>query len=118
MRGASEKPDWYGSAIKGGSGPAESVWGWGKLSQMTRSNQKFRDTFHQARYNIAVCRKEWAETYKVAEKKRQELELAKDDIRNTRDFESTLGGGVKARAGRVSSGSTSARHWAITDSRP
>jgi hypothetical protein len=92
MRGASEKPDWYGSAIKGGSGPADSIWGWGKLSQMTRSNQKFRDTFHQARYNIAVCRAEWAKTYKDADKKRQELELAKDDIRNTRDFESTLGG--------------------------
>jgi hypothetical protein len=92
MRGANEKPDWYGSAIKGGSGPADSVWGWGKLSQMTRSSEKFRDTFHQARYNIALCRKEWAETYKDADKRRQELELAKDDIRNTRDFESTMGG--------------------------
>jgi cellulose synthase operon protein C len=92
MRGANEKPDWYGSAIKGGSGPADSVWGWGKISQMTRSSEKFRDTFHQARYNIAVCRKEWAETYKDADKRREELELAKDAIRSTRDFESTMGG--------------------------
>jgi hypothetical protein len=92
MRGANEKPEWYGSAIKGGSGPAESIWGWAKIARMAGNNPKFRDVFHQARYNIAVCRREWAETYKDEDKKRQELELAKADIRSTRDYESTMGG--------------------------
>jgi hypothetical protein len=92
MRGASEKPDWYGSAIKGGSDFADSIWGWGQLARKAGNNPKFRDVFHEARYNVAVCRKEWAETYKDADKKRQELELAKGDIRNTRDYESTMGG--------------------------
>jgi hypothetical protein len=92
MRGENENPVWYGSAIKGGSGPAESIWGWGKVAVKTGNNPKFRDTFHEARYNIALCRKEWAESYKDADKRRQELELAKDAIRGTKDFESTLGG--------------------------
>jgi hypothetical protein len=92
MRGASQKPDWYGSAIKGGTGPADSIWGWAKISQMTRNIAKFRDVFQEARLNIAVCRKEWAGTYQDADKKRQELELAKDAIRSTRDFDPTMGG--------------------------
>src|SRR5262249_8487457 len=61
-------------------------------AQMTKSEAKYRDTFHLARYNIAVCRKELGESRKNADEKRSLLELAKDDVRNTKDFEPSLGG--------------------------
>jgi tetratricopeptide (TPR) repeat protein len=38
------------------------VWGWGKIAQVTAPHQKFRDTFHQARYSVALCRLKYAES--------------------------------------------------------
>jgi len=46
----------YGSAIKGPSAHPE-IWGWGLLARrVQRSMDKFKDVFHNARYNLAVCR--------------------------------------------------------------
>ena len=33
-----------------------TVWGWGKISQLTSRNPKYREMFFEARYHLAVCR--------------------------------------------------------------
>lgn len=93
LRGDNENPDFYVPAIKGGGkGSAENIWGWGKLALQTSRDPQFRDIFHEARYNIAVCRSRFGETRTDKAEKKQLLTLAKNDIRNTRQFEPTLGG--------------------------
>ncbi len=32
------------------------IWGWGKISQLTSGNPKFRDVFFEARYHVALTR--------------------------------------------------------------
>ncbi len=93
MRGAVEQPEYYIAAIQGGKGDTASIWGWGKLANRTAQDAKFRETFHDARYNIALCRKLHAESRPESDPKRKQLlELAKDSIRDTQQFESTMGG--------------------------
>ncbi len=94
LRGDNENPDFYVPAIKGGgnTGNAQSIWGWGKLALQTSRDPQFRDIFHEARYNIAVCRSRFGETRTDNAKRKELLKLAKNDIRNTKQFEPTLGG--------------------------
>ncbi len=94
LRGDNENPDFYVPAIKGGgnTGNSQSIWGWGKLALQTSRDPQFRDIFHQARYNIAVCRSRFGETRTDNAKRTELLKLAKNDIRNTLQFEPTLGG--------------------------
>jgi hypothetical protein len=90
-RGENDKPDYYVPAIKGPGKGSSQIWGWGKIALQTSNNPNFRDTFHEARYNIAVCRSRYGEAQKD-DLRRKLLELAKKDIRNTKDFEPTMGG--------------------------
>jgi tetratricopeptide (TPR) repeat protein len=93
MRGAADRPEYYIAAIQGGKGDTAPIWGWGKLANKTSTDAKFRDTFHEARYNIALCRKLFAESLPDTDsKKKSLLELAKDSVRDTQQFESTMGG--------------------------
>ncbi|HZZ29570.1 MAG TPA: hypothetical protein VFE46_16355 [Pirellulales bacterium] len=92
MGGKNNLPDDYVAAILGGRGPTESIWGWNKIAQKTARDERFRDNFHEARYNMALCRVEFSATRKNDDEKRKLLELAKDTIRETKRFESTLGG--------------------------
>ncbi len=51
--------DGYLTAIAGGEKTAKGenlVWGWGKLAKMTQNEEKYQDTFFQARLKIAECR--------------------------------------------------------------
>ena len=32
------------------------IWGWGRLFQVAAKYPQFRDVFHEARYNLALCR--------------------------------------------------------------
>jgi cellulose synthase operon protein C len=85
-------PDYYVGAILGGRGPAQIIWGWNQIAQKTARNEHFRDVFHEARYNMALCRVEFSATRTNPEEKRKLLELAKGTIRETERYESTLGG--------------------------
>lgn len=57
------KPELAGRAYQlalDGARPNEKqenvIWGWGKISQLTSRDRKFRDIFFDARYHVAVCR--------------------------------------------------------------
>ena len=53
-----------------------SIWGWGRLAQVTARDKKFRDTFLQARFNLAYGRMEYA----ILKKSNEQLARAKRDI--------------------------------------
>ena len=50
-----DKPEYLEMAIQGGKRYSE-VWGWGELARRVQSEARFRDVFHEARYNLALCR--------------------------------------------------------------
>jgi tetratricopeptide (TPR) repeat protein len=64
QRGQLEDPKWFERAIHGGyalkSTGQNRIWGWLRISQVAaraiRSDEKYRDTFYEARLNIARCR--------------------------------------------------------------
>ncbi len=76
-RGA-EKPAYYRIAMLG-SKQYPQFWGWGKVANRVARSPKHTDVFHEARYNLAICRMEFAMTLKGDERKNQ-LDRAKDDI--------------------------------------
>jgi hypothetical protein len=92
MRGENDNPDYFVGAMFGGKGPAESIWGWNQIAQKTARDKRFSDVFHEARYNMAVCRVEFADRQKNAADKQKLLELAKETIRKTKEYEATMGG--------------------------
>lgn len=92
MRGENESPDYFVGAMLGGRGPAESIWGWSQIAQRAARDKRFLDVFHEARYNMALCRVEFSATRKDPEEKKKLLELAKGTIRETKRFEGTMGG--------------------------
>jgi tetratricopeptide (TPR) repeat protein len=58
-----EKPAAYVFAIKGGSPVklkdgkiASAIWGWGGIAKMVQANEKLEGFYHEARYNLALCR--------------------------------------------------------------
>jgi cellulose synthase operon protein C len=80
---AVEKPSYYVDAIRGGyeveqgRGPAAHLaWGWAGLASRVQS---YPDLFHEARYNLALCRFQYAMTKSGRERKEQ-MELARRDI--------------------------------------
>jgi hypothetical protein len=92
MRGENDNPDYFVGAMLGGRGPAQSIWGWSQIAQRAARDKKFVDVFHEARYNMALCRVEFSATRKDPEEKKKLLELAKKTIRETKQFEGTMGG--------------------------
>jgi hypothetical protein len=93
FRGTAQDKIYYVRAIEGGDKPeTASIWGWGKLAVQTSRDPKFRDVFHEARYNLALSRKRFAEASAEEAKKSVALQKAKNDIQNTKNFDSTLGG--------------------------
>lgn len=55
-----EQPEWYSRAISG-STVYRDLWGWGQLARRVQSHPSYRDLFHEARYNLAVCRMKLAQ---------------------------------------------------------
>jgi hypothetical protein len=68
------------------------IWGWGKISQLTAQRKEFRDTFHEARYNIAKCRFESAKAAGSKKDKAVLMDSAARDITTTADLYPNLGG--------------------------
>ena len=73
-----ENPLWYKLAILG-SRKHEQFWGWGGLGNRLANNEGYRDTFHEARYNLAWCRMKYA-LAQTGAKKQEWLEKAENDI--------------------------------------
>lgn len=60
-----------------------TLWGWGKIANVTAKYKQHRDIFHTARYNLATCRLRVAETKRGEDRARQ-LEMAVKDVSLTR----------------------------------
>ncbi|TWU56119.1 tetratricopeptide repeat protein [Rubripirellula reticaptiva] len=98
--GAILPPNFASSSFKAalnGAKPDENrknvIWGWGKISQLTSGNPKFRDTFFDARYHVALCRYLWGKTTK------EEALISKSagDITQVAALFPTLGGPAQHR---------------------
>lgn len=100
---AGSVPDKYLDAIRGAV-PARRkdgsrlnvVWGWGKLSSMILRSRSRPEAFHEARYNLALCRYEYAMTLANAAKKEM-LAAAEKDITVTQLLNPALGGDARRR---------------------
>lgn len=94
QRWGTQRPDYYEKAIVGGQqvGGRYLVWGWGGIArQVTPFYQKYEDTFHLARYNLARCRLDLALS-RSAGQKIETLKLAKLDITRVYQLYPTMGG--------------------------
>lgn len=88
------KEDYYINAIRGGyeKGGRYLIWGWGGIAKrVAASYQKFESIFHQARYNLALCRFKLAQK-KTGEERSRLLDEALLDIRRTYLLYPSLGG--------------------------
>jgi hypothetical protein len=93
LRAAAGNADDYLLAMQGGGkGDAANIWGWGQLAKKTSQDSKFLEFFHNARYNLALCRRRYAASRDSAEEKTKHLRQAKEYIRITKVFEPKLGG--------------------------
>ena len=77
----------YDRAIKGAQPDERTkknlIWGWGKIARETAPYPKFKEVFHQARYNLALCRFLQAQANQGEERTRL-LAMAKKDISLTK----------------------------------
>lgn len=89
------KADLYKLAM-GGARPGDDkknvIWGWGKISQLTARNEAFSSTFHESRYNLALCRFRYAEKETDAKKKLEYMKQAQRDIEITYKLYPNMGG--------------------------
>jgi tetratricopeptide (TPR) repeat protein len=99
QRGQADDVRWFENAIHGGyklrSTGQNRIWGWLKISQVAaraaRSDEKYRDTFFEARLNVAKCRYLAALKGKGNERK-QDLAKAKQSIQSVEQVYPDLGG--------------------------
>ncbi len=94
---ADKAGDYYKSAMVGARPDSakqnkNTIWGWAQIAAITsRDWPKYRDTFHEARYNLALCRYQWALTEK-GEKRKETLQGARSLIASTAGLYPELGG--------------------------
>jgi len=69
-----------------------TVWGWGRLAKETQRYEDFRHIFHEARYNLALCRFRYALQKSDKSERIKYLEMAKRDIEMTYSLYPELGG--------------------------
>lgn len=86
---ANKNPDYRGAITGGRPDPKtrkNTIWGWANLSRVTgtamTTSPKYKDTFHQARYNLALCRYRHA-LHKKGKDRTDYLKRAKGDITKT-----------------------------------
>ena len=88
-----EKPEYLEMAIQGDKRYQE-VWGWGELARRVQSEARFRDVFHEARYNLALCRLRQAQMATDRPQRARLAEAAENDILFTRRLFPDMGGAV------------------------
>ncbi len=86
-----ENPGYYLLAITG-SQKYREVWGWGQLARRVGRVPEYRDVFHEARYNLAVCRFKLALTKSDKAQKDAVLGQAARDIEVVYRLYPELGG--------------------------
>ncbi|MCI0358649.1 MAG: hypothetical protein L0211_09205, partial [Planctomycetaceae bacterium] len=59
------------------------IWGWAEIGNRTANQVQFRDVFHEARFNLALCRYNYAVTLKDAPKKAETLRRCLQDVNVT-----------------------------------
>lgn len=83
------KEDLYLTALSGTETDPQTkkniIWGWGRLALITAKYPKFRDVFHQARYNLALCRFNYAKA-KSGSTEKEYAAKAKQDIVRTQQL--------------------------------
>jgi Tfp pilus assembly protein PilF len=87
---ASGAPAAYLKAINGdrpdGKTGRNIIWGWGRLASVVGNSDllarypQYRETYHEARYNIAYCRFQYALARNSEQQRQELLERAKRDI--------------------------------------
>lgn len=87
----SEDPSKYAQAIAGIDTPQSKIWGWGKIASATQSHPQFRETFYEARCELARCQFELAKSKSGNEKNRLMAE-AQRTLEMTGQLYPTLGG--------------------------
>lgn len=97
--GSSGNAEGYQKAIAGdrrGADGKNAIWGWGRIAKLVAKNEAYRDTFHEARYNIALSRYHYAMA-SSNDRQRALLDRAKSDIIMTRKL---FGSGSRAQSQR------------------
>jgi hypothetical protein len=93
---ATKDANHYVHAVVGGDARLANggrvIWGWGDLSRRTLSVPQFRETFFEARYNLAICRFRIAMLDKDAAERTKGFEATKKDIRNVAIIAKDYGG--------------------------
>jgi len=98
-RGQTENSQWFESAIHGGyklkSTGQNRIWGWLKISQVAaraaQADPKYRDTFFEARMNVARCRY-LAAMKRQGDERKADLAKAKQSIQSLAQVYPELGG--------------------------
>ena len=83
------EPQGYWKAIYGdlpGSDGKNAIWGWGKIANLVAKNETYRNTFHQARYNVALSRYRYALASSGAKKKEMLLRARADIVMTQKLF--------------------------------
>ena len=88
-----EKPEYLEMAIQGGKLYRE-VWGWGELARRVQPEARFREVFHEARYNLALCRLRLAQMATDRRQRARLAETAENDILVTARLCPDMGGAV------------------------
>ena len=92
-----ENPEAYMKAILGGQKAKKDgqtvnvIWGWGKIAKLVARNPNHSDIFHEARYNLALCRFKYALS-RSGVQKAETLKRAQADILATERLFPKLGG--------------------------
>ncbi|MFG0262238.1 MAG: hypothetical protein ACF788_07595, partial [Novipirellula sp. JB048] len=84
-------PRAYQTALNGGRpGPNKqnTIWGWGKISQLTNGKEQFSEIFYNARYHIALSRFRWGRRAKDT----AIIKRAATDIKQVEGIYPELGG--------------------------
>ena len=87
-------PAKYSAAITGMQ-PPSNVWGWGKIAKGTLNHRQFRETFFEARYELARCQFDLAQQSPTVEKSKL-LASAHRNIAQMKQLYPTLGGSESA----------------------
>jgi tetratricopeptide (TPR) repeat protein len=66
-----------------------TIWGWARLSITTARYPQFHDTFHESRYNMALCRFNQAKAQKSTTERKELMEKAKKAILQTQQLYGT-----------------------------
>ncbi len=89
---ADDKPELYLSAILGQQIEGRYlVWGWNGIANRVASREEYRAIFHEARYNIALCRTRLAQA-KTGTERAELLKQAELDITRTYQLYPKMGG--------------------------